>query len=80
MKKYYIEIKRHYYGPESATNLLRNEMGHIWEGTYKEAKEEIEAMESAIYYLSHNESGRPDYSIVGVDSIRGKRCALKFNI
>lgn len=38
-------------------------------GTLAECKEYVKDCESAVYYLSHNEIGRPVYSIVRIDNL-----------
>lgn len=70
-KHYYIAKTQYYYGPKSRASLERNLNGHCLTLPYKEAKEYIVWMEESTYILGHNESGRPNYRIVGVDSDRG---------
>lgn len=41
-------------------------------GTLAECKNYVNRKENSIYYLSHNESGRPTYRIVTVNSLSPK--------
>jgi hypothetical protein len=72
MKKYYyIMITRHFYGEKSKSALVRNVNCHVMELPYKSAKEHVEWLNGARYVPGNNESGRPDYAVVGTDSNRG---------
>lgn len=59
---YQIAVTCYYYGPtKTHSRYIDEETGHVWEGTLAEAKALIAELDDSTYYLSHNESGRPDY-------------------
>ncbi len=62
--EYVIIVIRYWYGPEITKTRLRVDSGKEWRGTRAEARKEIAARERGPYYLSHNETSRPTYSIV----------------
>ena len=58
---------RYYYGASEMTTALKDEDGEIQEfASYKEAAKYISEIESEVYRLSHNESGRPIYTIISL--------------
>ena len=66
--EYKINVRRYYYGPRETVTEHLNERAEPWRGSRAEASEEIDAMESANYYLAHNESGRPTYRIAQAEA------------
>jgi len=64
MRTYRIEAQKNYYGPKVVTSVVIDADGfprHF--GTKQQAKEWIEEQASRLYYLDHNESGRPTHII-----------------
>lgn len=62
---YAICVTRHYYAPQPNTKRrLLDDHGAEWVGTRAEARAKIRELDGTLYYLSHNESDRPDYTIV----------------
>ena len=63
-----ILVTRHYYGVDDVTAPLYDERGREPEifASYEEAKARVHEMDAAVYYLSHNESGRPIYTIIAL--------------
>lgn len=62
-----IRQTRHFYGPRTEKSPLIDEAGReLRFATLAAAQTHIEALQEERYYLSHNESGRPDYKIVTV--------------
>lgn len=64
MLPYVIQKIRQYYGPYETKSMVCDEYGEtvIFE-TKKGAKAYISKVEGLVYYLDHNESGRPEYKI-----------------
>lgn len=63
--KYVIVATYNYYGPREERRLVEDPTGRaaIFEGRAA-AKEHInDYLDAGTYYLSHNESSRPDYRI-----------------
>jgi hypothetical protein len=64
---FYIARKRFYYGKENA----KYSIGQHPE-VYKSRADALEALaaeESSVYYLGHNESGRPALKVVSEDQL-----------
>ena len=60
----YIWVSRCYYGCDPSS-LLRDEAGEIVTfPTVEVAKKWIEKQNEGVYYLAHNEAGRPSYYII----------------
>ena len=51
-----------YYGPSE-------KIGFVDVGTLEECRQRVKEIEANVYHLSHNESGRPIYTIVTTDSL-----------
>ena len=66
-KQVTINVRRYYYGGKSTVyKLIADDAADprdTWTGTRKEALAKIEALQNAIYILSHNEAQRPTYTI-----------------
>uniref|UniRef100_UPI003003A77E AcrIC8 n=1 Tax=Rhodobacter phage RcNL1 TaxID=754047 RepID=UPI003003A77E len=65
---YAIRKIQFFYGPTDKKSYVGEEAGGRRElfKTRAEAQARIEDLEEGVYYLAHNESGRPDYKIVWV--------------
>jgi len=63
--KHYVAGKRHYYGPKSTDYSLL----HGPFDSRKEASDFIKALQSTVYYLSHNECSRPTLKVVNERSL-----------
>ena len=62
-----IRKTRHFFGPRTQKSFLNDEDGReLRFSTRAAAQAHIEACQEERYYLSHNESGWPDYKIVRV--------------
>ena len=63
-----ILVTRHYYGGDDVTAPLYGESGREPEifASFEEAQARVHEMDAAVYYLSHNESGRPIYTIIAL--------------
>ena len=63
-----ILCTHYYYGCREVTLPLTDEGGRNPElfASYEEAKKMVQSMDDCIYYLSHNESGRPIYTIIAL--------------
>ena len=61
-----IIVKKYYYGPYSPISYLSDELSGETTifASKEEAQERINELDDETYYLSHNESGRPSYTIV----------------
>ncbi|MGN6548773.1 MAG: hypothetical protein ACTHJ3_02610 [Pararhizobium sp.] len=67
---YVIKITREFYGPETKRSLLTKGNGHAEQfDALAVAKAHIAELDSDRYHLSHNESSRPTYKVVRVDSL-----------
>jgi len=65
MITYAIVTTRYWYGPRvSKSRHIDDETGQEWQGSHAEAVAMIAKLDESMYSLSHNESGRPVYSIV----------------
>ncbi len=72
MKLYYIVSTRHFYNSRSIARIeLSYGDMHPLRLPYAEAKQYKEWLDQSTYVTSHNESGAPDYKLVGTDSDRG---------
>lgn len=63
-----IKVTRQFYGPEYRKSLVPNQENGapLLFSSTREAKAHIERLEAETYHLSHNESGRPDYTPIPV--------------
>lgn len=62
-----IRQTRHFYGPRTEKSPLIDEDGHeLRFATHAAAQAHIDELNDSIYYLGHNESGRPEYKIVPI--------------
>lgn len=57
-----VRARHYYYGPKEIVK-------YHFSGSLAECKEYVKKSESETYYLTHNESGRPTYKIVRIDSL-----------
>ena len=57
-----VRARHYYYGPKEIVK-------YHFSGSLAECKKYVKTQEEAVCYLSHNESGRPDYKIVRIDSL-----------
>ena len=67
MREYAICKTRQWYGKaDTKTRLADPESpdGYEWRGTREQARQLIEELDAEMYHTSHNESGRPTYTIV----------------
>lgn len=60
--KYYIARRKYFYGKHRTKWHLGFDA--VVFASHAEAKEAIKEMENRVYYLSHNESCRPDLKVV----------------
>ena len=59
-----IRIKREWHmAPDTFEEHVDHLRGVIFTGTRRECLDKIDQLEEGVYYLSHNESCRPTYSI-----------------
>jgi len=57
-----VRARRFFYGPEEQTS-------YQFRGTLSECKQWVFGSEAEVYRTAHNESGRPTYRIVRIDSL-----------
>ena len=68
--QYVVRQTRHYYGPSNERSLvIGDDCRAMRFDTAKAARDHITSLDDAPYYMSHNESGRPDYSVCRVDRL-----------
>ncbi|RWQ14813.1 hypothetical protein [Mesorhizobium sp.] len=68
---YAIIAKREFYGPRTVRQLLADPTTR-WPETFADqeaARAQVKELDSAVYYLSHNESDRPTYTVHRVDRL-----------
>jgi hypothetical protein len=65
--KYHIRKTRYCYGPSRVKSLVCNEFDSpvVFESR-KDALEWVREYNNSTYYLSHNESGRPTFTLVSI--------------
>jgi hypothetical protein len=67
---YAIIEKREFYGPQSVRELLTDVFGMPETfADQKAARAKVRELDGAVYYLAHNESGRPSYTVHRVDRL-----------
>lgn len=57
-----VRARHYYYGPKEVAK-------YQFSGSLTECKKYVETWETGIYHLAHNESSRPIYKIVRIDSL-----------
>lgn len=57
-----VRARHYYYGPKEIVK-------YHFSGSLAECKKYVETWETGIYHLAHNESSRPIYKIVRIDSL-----------
>lgn len=68
--EYVIRQTRSFYGPTTERSLVTGDNGEaLTFGSDAEAKAHIEELDAETYHTAHNESGRPDYSVLRADKL-----------
>jgi len=69
--QYVIRADRKFYGPQTKSELIVRdyERRAIKFDSREDAKQFVSILDESAYYTAHNESGRPDYSIIPVSRV-----------